>query len=181
MSYFSAEKGSRGRRRRPRAPEADDRDQLTGDLVRQLARRERTRQEMVTYLRRRGYLPDLIEEAVSRAVGEGLIDDRRYAQMYLRDRRRLRPMAGRAVLRELRERGVSPAEAEEVLAASDPPWDDTELAWDAISGRFRRWAPETRWQRASGFLRRRGFGSDVIRATLERMSEEAPPDDEDVH
>jgi len=135
---------------------------------------------MVTYLRRRGYLPDLIEEAVSRAVDEGLIDDRRYAEMYLRDRRRLRPMAGRAVLHELKEKGVSPVQAQEALEACDPPWDDFELAWDAIAGRFVRWAPEQRWQRASGFLRRRGFGSDAIRASLERMSEDAPRDEDEV-
>ena len=38
-------------------------------------------------------------------IAEGLIDDRRFAELFVRDRRRLHPMSRAALLRELRGKG----------------------------------------------------------------------------
>lgn len=158
------------RARRAAAPSPDDRERLTADLARHIARRERTCREAIEYLTRRGYRADLAEEVVNLAVAQGLIDDRRFADMYVRDRRRLRPMSRWALVRELGQKGVAPEAAEDALAACDPPWDDLEMALEALSTRFARWPAEGRLRKAAGFLQRRGFSSAIIRAALERVT-----------
>ncbi len=171
MDVDTTNNGAAQRRRRRAAVTAaspDDRERLTADLARHIARRERTCREAIDYLVRRGYRADLVEEAVNMAVAQGLIDDRRYADMYVRDRRRLRPMSRWALVKELEQKGVGPDAAEEAVAASEPPWDDLTMALEALSGRYRRWPADSRWRKASGFLQRRGFSGAIIRAALER-------------
>ncbi len=141
---------------------------LRADLLRYLRVRERTLQEVGTYLKRRGHAAELISRAVDEAQAAGFVDDRRFADMFLRDRRRLRPMSRAAVLRELRQRGVPDDVAQESLAACDPAWDDNEMAYAAVQRRWARWPEERRWEKGAGFLRRRGFNGGIARAALER-------------
>ncbi len=156
-----------GRRRRGSAPpDPEDRQRLTAELVGHLARRERTSKEAAAYLTRRGYRAELIDEALRRAVVEGWIDDRRFADLLVRERRRWRPMSRWALLRELESKGVPSAAAEAALASCDPPWDDQAMAQAALAGRCHRWPAAERWRKAAAFLQRRGFGTDVIRAAL---------------
>jgi len=152
---------------------AADLDRLRRDLLRFLRIRERSVQETVTYLRRRGHAPPQIDAAVGEACGRGFLNDERFARLFLRDRRRLRPMSRRAVRLELARRGVDEAVVETALAECDPPWDDPQLAWEAAERRWSRWPEDTRDRRAIGFLQRRGFSPDVIRSVVGRLGEEA--------
>lgn len=145
---------------------------LRRDLLRYLKVRERSRREASDHLARRGYPRDEIARALAEAVESGWIDDRRFAEMFLRDRRRLHPMSQEMVARQLRARGVGAEIVTETLAACDPPWDDDEMAVAAIARRWLRWAPETREERARRYLVSRGFGRGAIRAALARMREQ---------
>ncbi|MCK4303936.1 MAG: RecX family transcriptional regulator [Candidatus Eisenbacteria sp.] len=143
---------------------------LRADLLRFVGFRERTVRELVTYLRRRGHGARFIEVAVAEAREQGFVDDRRFAEVFLRDRRRLRPVSRRAVLNDLREHGVEIAIAQEALDLSCPPWDDELMAWEAVSRRWERWHPEVRAQKAAGFLQRRGFDRATASTVLARLS-----------
>jgi regulatory protein len=149
-------------------------DRLRRDLQRYLRIREHTRWEVGTYLRRRRYPEATIANALVELCDTGLVNDRRFAEVFLRDRQRLRPMSCVAVLRELRAKGVEPSVAQEALAACDPPWDDEQLACDLLKRRWARWGSEGRPERATRFLTRRGFSRDVIRAALRHAEDENP-------
>jgi len=143
------------------------RRRLRQDLVRFLKLREHTRREVADYLARRGHDRELRTAALGEAVTAGLIDDRRFAEVFLRDRRRLHPMSREAVRRELRARGVAAELAEEALADCDPPWDDEVVAVELLAARWARWAPGDRRRRAERFLAARGFTRGVIRTALQ--------------
>jgi regulatory protein len=159
-------------RQRPETEQAG-RARLQRDALRFLRVRERTVQEVRRYLTRRGHPDARIATALEELAATRLVDDRRFAEVYLRDRRRLHPLAGRAVLRELAAKGVAREVAAEALAACDPPWDDAELARAAVARRWMRWPEEIRWRRAGRFLAGRGFETGVIRQVLEALSREA--------
>jgi regulatory protein len=144
---------------------------LRQDVLRYLRVRERTRREVADYLARRGHAPDLIARALAELEATGLIDDRRFARVYLRDRQRLHPLGRAAVLRELRARGVAPELAGEALAGCDPPWDEHELARAAVARRWSRWGAESRRERATRFLRTRGFEPAAIRAVVGELED----------
>jgi regulatory protein len=162
------------------SPPEDATEKVRLDLVRYLRIRERSRQEVARYLRRRGHAQALIHRALDETVEAGLVDDRRFADLFLRDRRRLHPMSRSAVLRELRKRGVDADTSREALATCDPPWDDEQMAWQAAARRWPRWKPESRRQQAASFLARRGFGGGVVRATLEKLEAAGDEPGEDV-
>ncbi|MBD3235100.1 MAG: hypothetical protein GF330_00150 [Candidatus Eisenbacteria bacterium] len=154
--------------------EAELQRRLRRDLNRYLRIRERSRYEVQLYLTRRGYPAALRAAALDDLEAERLIDDRRFAEMFVRDRQRLRPMSARMVLRELRARGVSEQTARDALAACEPPWEDAQMADALLSGRWTRWSAEQRGRRAAQLLRRRGFSSEQIRAAIERRAEPPP-------
>ncbi|MCK4412933.1 MAG: regulatory protein RecX [Candidatus Eisenbacteria sp.] len=155
------------------------RARLQRDVVRFLRVRERTRQEVARYLTRRGHAAERIAPALEELTATRLVDDRRFAGLYLRDRQRLHPLARRAVLRELIVKGVARELAVEALANSDPPWDDMQLARAALERRWVRWPVEQRWQRGGRFLASRGFDTGVIREVLEVLTRESPQGDVD--
>jgi len=157
------------------APEAA----LRQDVMRFLRIRERTRREVGDYLRRRRHAPELIARALDELVEAGLVDDARFARVYLRDRQRLHPLGRAAVRRELQARGVAPEAIETALAESDPPWDEGEMARAAIERRWARWPTAARRERAVRFLRTRGFEAGAIRGAIERLERETGGEDRD--
>jgi len=145
------------------------REQLRRDAVRYLRVRERTAQEVRRHLQRRGHAAQAVAAAVEELLERGYIDDRRFAELYLRDRRRLRPMSARAALAALQAKGIARATAQAALEASDPPWDDAALARAALERRWSRWAPAQRARRGARFLQARGFAFATVRAVLAEL------------
>lgn len=125
-------------------------------------------------LRRRLLRKDFPREAVERCVAEleerALVDDGAFAETFVRDRVRLKPKGRRALVQELRARGVEPEAAQnavgEVFEAEGV--SETELARAAA----RRWHPRAgeepahARQRLYAFLARRGFGAEAIRTVV---------------
>lgn len=134
-----------------------------------LAVRPRSERELRERLLRRG----LSDPAVSAVIGElrarGLVDDRRFADAWVRDRLALRP-AGRLRLRyELTTRGVGRDVVEAVLAQALPAGDELTLARQVASARLRRYRglpAEVASRRLAGVLLRRGFAPSVVARVL---------------
>jgi regulatory protein len=130
-----------------------------------LARREHSRAELRTKLRRRGAEPSAIDPVLERLDAEGLQSDERCAEALARSciRRGKGPLRIRA---ELRAHSIDDTVIGTTLAALDEPW--TELARSARAKRFGEALPGTREERArqARFLEQRGFASEHIRAAL---------------
>ncbi len=124
-----------------------------------LARREHSRKELHTKLKRR--FPDeaLVEEQLQRLSDENLQSDERFAESFVRQRINM----GKGPLRvrhELRERGLSDTEIEIALAAVDVDW--YALAKDVVSRKFGdiKALDVKEKARCSRFMQYRGFSAD---------------------
>lgn len=117
----------------------------------------------------RGYPAPESDAAIRRLIAERLLDDRRFAEDFVRARIAAMPRSGGILSRELRQRGVSPAIAKEVVAALAPPDNDESLARELLRRKAKAYAgldDLARKRRLSAFLARRGFSYATIRRVL---------------
>jgi regulatory protein len=134
-----------------------------------LAFRPRTAAELRRRLREKGYAPEVADGVVERMAETGVVDDSSFAEMFVRDRVRLRPKGKRILAQELRARGVDGEMAQAAIEDVMENTTDVDLARQAAA----RWRPrpgedpQAARRRLYGFLARRGFGSEAIMAVLD--------------
>ena len=137
--------------------------------VRLLSARPYSEKKLRDKLTGRGYDRSDIEYALQRLRGERLIDDRRFAEEFVRARLSLRPRAAAVLARELRQRGIAAGLAKSVAEELAPRDSDAELARELVRRKqsaYKNLEPETRYRRLSSLLARRGFSYDTIRSVL---------------
>lgn len=145
-------------------------DRARNSALRLLALKPRTVSEIRERLGRR-FDGNSVEEAVSRLLSEGLLDDAKYALQWRDSRERRKPRGPRAITRELRTRGVADHLIENALEG----YDSMDAARRAGSRYAERQSASDRVafdRRVGAFLDRRGFESDVIRRVLQELRDE---------
>ena len=140
--------------------------------------RPRTDGEMRMRLLRKGFSASEIEQIMQRVEQAGEVNDARFATQWVETQTTFRPRGARALVSELRRRGLDA----ETIAAATAGVDELAAARTAAAGRMRRLAalPAAAVRRKLGdFLQRRGFAYDVVRSVVtECLTEQgAPPDD----
>jgi len=138
---------------------------------RYLGYRPRSEAELRDRLQRRGFPHPHIETTLERLREQGLAHDGDFAKFWVENRSAFSPRSKSLARSELRKKGVK----EEVIREAIGELDETEAAYNAAQGKARRLAalefPEFR-QRLGDFLRRRGFGYDIINRTVKKVWEE---------
>lgn len=145
-----------------------------------LNRRERTVSEVRAQLARKGVSPELIGAALHAFAEQGFLDDERFAQLFVSDKRQLeqwgnerirRGLLARGVDRELTERALAPGAQGE--AADDEP-TELERALQLLRRRFPVPPRERRERdRALGALLRKGYESELALDALSAYAREA--------
>jgi len=150
-----------------------------------LARRAHARRELRDKLHRKEFPGRVVHEVLDRLEDIGLVDDRAFAESFVRDRVRLKPRGRRALRAELARKGVRD-EADPAIDAvfDDEAVDDRSLAreaaegWlsrqrsgvlDALDEGYRSDVGRKALRRYLGWMGRRGFGGDVARGVLEEL------------
>ena len=150
----------------------DDAAQTAYEMaVRFLSYRPRSADEVRRYLARKAVPDSLQQEVIERLERLGYVDDVAFAEFWLADRERFKPMAPRALRYELRQKGV----ADHIIDAQLSDVNASASAFRAASKRVHRFRGSTRQQfreKLSGFLRRRGFAGDVIIDVVRQMQRE---------
>lgn len=96
------------------------------------------------------------EKVIKILIKNKLLDDVKFAQMYVRDRNLLKPTGKYLLKIELRKLGIAENEIEKVLKNQD----EERLAKKAIESKARYRNAD--FTRQAQFLSRRGFSSEVI-------------------
>jgi regulatory protein len=138
-----------------------------------LQKRLRSRAELAVTLRRRGVPADDAAAVLASLKRVGWIDDRRFAQAWISDRLALRPRGRRRLRAELLARGVSPADADDALAALLPADRERALAAEQARRQFRRQhglPPQVARRRLAAWLQRRGFPGEAIAGALRALT-----------
>lgn len=130
-----------------------------------LARREHSAQELKHKLTRRDFPVDIIETVLTALRADGLQDDRRFVEAFVRSRV-TRGKGPLKIMAELGERGVDAAEVDDAIAASGADW--VGLATEALVKRFGDVPTQDFKDRARRlrFLSQRGFTRDQSQAAV---------------
>ena len=147
-----------------------DADRARGAALRLLALKPRTVSEIRERLGRR-FDSISVEQAISRLLSEGLLNDAEYAQQWRDSRERRKPRGRRLITRELNARGIADHLIENALEG----YDSMDAARRAASRYAARQSASDRVtfdRRVGAFLDRRGFEPVVIRNVLQELREE---------
>jgi regulatory protein len=181
--------------RRERHAAVDDPAVVLEAAARFLEPRARSVAEVRRRLAGAGYRPALIEDAVTRLLELGMLDDEAFARAWVESRDRARPRGERAIRQELGLKGVDRVTVDLVLterreAVAGVPSDSGETMSPDRSAAERMLArharslarvadPRQRRQRAYALLARNGFDPDVCRTVAATVNEVGAPVEDD--
>lgn len=127
-------------------------------LLRLLRYRPRSKMEAEQRLKRAGFGPKIISDVLSYAESYDLIDDEKFARLWVSDRLARKPKGKIALRQELQAKGISKELIEQALAQAKI--DEKALMRELAQARlqaYRHEAPATQYHKTVAFLIRRGF------------------------
>ena len=161
-----------------------------------LEARPRSEAEVRRKLTRLGYRATLVDDALTRLVEFGYLDDEAFARSWVESRDRAKPRGEHALRQELSRLGVERGTVDEVLderreaaagdaaaARDDEPRSADEAAAERLLAKklpsmLREGDPRRRRQKAYALLARSGVSPDVCGTVSRRVLDAADPDDE---
>lgn len=171
---------SRAEKGEPRDPV----EQARNICLRLLTGTPRTRKHLADALRKREIPDEAAEEVLSRFEDVGLIDDAAFADAWVESRHHGRGLARRALVRELRTKGVDSAVIDEAVGQLDAEQEEA-TARELVARKLRSTRGlerDRRLRRLAGMLARKGYGEGmalrVVRQALEEEGEDTEGLDE---
>lgn len=143
--------------------------------LRYLSYRSRSEKEIRDYLIGKHKPPpasEIIDAVIQKLKDTKLLDDVEFARAWVRSRTEYRPRARNIIKLELRQKGISDDIIEEVLADKTEGKDDVTLAGQLLEKRKNRYEgmeKQELYQKAGGFLARKGFSYDVIKTVIDSV------------
>lgn len=129
-----------------------------------LARRMRSAGELHDYLRRKAYSPEVADQVVDRLRKRGYVDDLKFAQAWVDNRRLLKTTSRRRLEQELVQKQLSRDIIDQVLAADQT--DERQVLRQVVAKKRRHSRYQDR-QKLLAYLLRQGYNYDDITAVLE--------------
>ncbi|MEU0357135.1 recombination regulator RecX [Streptomyces cyaneofuscatus] len=182
----SSSRAERGepRDQRDRGEPRDPVEQARNICLRLLTGTPRTRKQLADALRKREIPDEAAEEVLARFEDVGLIDDAAFAGAWVESRHHGRGLARRALVRELRTKGVDSSVIDEAVGRLDADQEE-ETARELVARKLRSTRGldrDKRLRRLAGMLARKGYGEGmalrVVRQALEEEGEDTEGLDE---
>lgn len=138
--------------------------------VRYLSLKLRTEHEVWKKLHSDGYEQECVERVISELKAIGYINNKLYAQKYVFDRSKLKPLSKKMMKRELKARGIDEEIIDEVL--DDWKVEDEVVAEGLLKRKFGKYDLDNEKVRRKAymFLMHRGFSVGTIKEALHSMS-----------
>ncbi len=134
--------------------------------VRYLSLRIRTEKEVLEKLLNQGYDQDCASKVIDELKAIGYINNKLYAQKYIFDRSKLKPLSRKMMKLELMSKGIPEDIVDEVL--TDYKVEDSIVAERLLKSKFGKYDlnEEKTLRKAYMFLAHRGFSSSTIKAAI---------------
>lgn len=139
-------------------------DKAYGLAIAYVARRMRSRWEIADYFRRKKYEDELAEQLLKKLEKLGLVDDQKFAEAWVRNRRLLKATSKRRLIQELRQKRVV-EDIINIVLQEDETDERTVLAELVVKKRR-----QTKYQdnlKLMQYLARQGFSYDDIKHALQ--------------
>jgi regulatory protein len=143
-------------------PDAADQLQRALELAyRHLNRRERTEAEMRRRLEQAEFAAPVIAQTIATLVDHGVLNDRRFARLFVEDKRTLERWGSDRITRALVQRGIDRELIADALA-NETTQDELERALELLRERFPN-PPRDRRERdrALGVMLRKGYDTEL--------------------
>lgn len=138
-------------------------DKAFGNALRYALRRARSVWEVQDYLRRKAVAEPTAEAIIGRLRRAGLLDDALFAHAWVANRRLLKPVSRRRLVKELKQKRVPDEDIEAVLADDASETDEREVLRELITKKRSRYPDK---QKLFQYLARQGYGYDDISAVF---------------
>jgi regulatory protein len=137
--------------------------------VRYLSMKIRTEKEVRDKLISEGFDHDCADKVVDELKAIGYINNKLYAQKYIYDRSKLKPLSRKMMKMELMSKGIQEDTIDEVLA--DWKVEDSAVAERLLKSKFGKYDlnDEKILRKAYMFLAHRGFSADTIKEVIRDM------------
>jgi SOS response regulatory protein OraA/RecX len=140
--------------------------------VKLLSVKRLTKAKLAEKLGHRGYAPEAISEAVAECERRKYVDDRSFAQLYVRSLLDRRPVGRLKILQDLVRNGIEAELAGEILDDVDKDEDER---IDRALLRFETSRPQDGYGQLARRLERQGFGAPAIARALRRRAASRGP------
>lgn len=138
-----------------------------------LSHRMYTKKEIINKLKRKGFTEDVLNSVITAIEHYGYIDDKRFAEEWIRSRRH---KEGSLSLRYgLLSRGIEREIVDEALAQSEDGQDEIDIALNLAyrrMGLYKGDDPRSIMRKIYNFLMRRGFSSETAYKVVEKIFKE---------
>jgi regulatory protein len=136
-----------------------------------LSYRPRSEDEIRKNLKKKDIQDHVIEEVIERLQRGGLVDDQRFAELWIENRSEFRPRGNRVLRMELRQKGIP----DKIIDSVTSNIDEDYLAYQAAMKQARKYR-DLEWQefrkKMYGFLARRGFDYGIISTIIPKAWED---------
>ena len=144
-------------------------DKMYAQALRYVAARMHSSWEMQTYLERKGGSPALTEIILNKLTELGLIDDFKYARMFVGERRRLRYSSRRKIMYELQKKHISDSAITAALS-EEPEGEQTAL--QTLIANKRRQTKYQDNEKLLQYLARQGYNYGDIKQAISASTED---------
>jgi regulatory protein len=132
--------------------------------------RERSRKEIKDYLSNKEIRQEITNKVLEDLMRSGLIDDRRFAASWMKNRNKINPKGNFALKIELQEKGIKEDEIEKLLENIDEKENARKVLKKAVKKYGKKISAKSKIME---YLRRRGFSINIsIEVLNELYSEE---------
>lgn len=149
---------------------SEDQDEVAYQrAIKLITYRDRSIAEIRQSLHQKQIPEEIIENVINRLGENGLLDDKRFANLWIENRNEFRPRSHRMLTLELQKKGISEDIISQVLENTTA---DEELAHKAAQKQIRRYMT-LEWQdfrrKLGSFLARRGFSYETVDLTVHKI------------
>ncbi len=138
--------------------------------------RPRTEKEIRDYLykkiSRTHWSRNDAEKVIRELIEEKLVDDKKFVDLFIRDRTALKPKGKKLLTKELKQKGISDELIEQYFLENNI--DEESLAFKILEKRWQRFKfldSRKRFEKSARFLMSRGFNYDLIKKIISRFEE----------
>ncbi|MAG59577.1 hypothetical protein CMO96_02190 [Candidatus Woesebacteria bacterium] len=142
-------------------------EKVYNKVLRFVTSRPHSEYEIKLWFRRKKVNPEQVERVFDRLKNLDMVDDKVFARWWIEQRLTFRPKSQRALIVELRQKGVEREVIEDVLANVE--FNEVEVAQKVAEkqkGRLKNLPQDLRNRKLSEYLARRGFSWEVVKQIL---------------
>jgi regulatory protein len=139
-----------------------------------LRMRIKTYFEIEQKLKQRKNEPEIIQYVIKKLEEQGLLNDKKFAEAWIKDRLYFHPCGRLLINKKLREKGIDEKIIKKTLDKFLPPEKEKKIAMEILKQKKKKkksdLPKEKIFQKLNMFLSGKGFSSEIVYETLKKLN-----------